>query len=264
MNEMILVKAGVDDTPRAAAVTGDVSAYISQLKEMDEVDRVLNAEELHVSIIDTCSDLAKKWFRLSTLLIPIHELELWQHLYFVDANGIKQYFTSFKEYVNVVVGKPITTVNNSLYAYKALLDTGRDPKELSDISQSRVQSLTKVLKAYDGKPPEEVWQPLVDKARTAKTRDETRSFNEDVATLCAKRGMEVKEWLRVEGDLTQIELIKTCISIQKDSSFYGGNPPTDCTALEHICVQWLQDNHGDMIPEDIEELEAEEATNEAV
>ena len=258
MTDLVLVKAGIDATVvPAAGVTRDVNAFIKQIKEMDEVDRVLNAEHLHASVIDTCHDLAEKWFKLSNLLIPIHELNLWEHLYYVDSSGEKKYFTSFKEYVTIVVQKPITTVNNSLYAYKALLATGHDPKELADISQSRVQSLTRVLKAYDGKPPEEEWEPLVEQARSAKTRDETREFNANVQRLCASRGVEIKDWLRIEGDLTQIDLIKVCIALRKEDKFYNGVPPTDCTALEHICVQWMQDYYPDMINyEDEAEAEA--------
>lgn len=221
----------------------NVNLVIAAIKEMSEVDRVRNAEEMHADIIDTCADLSKKWYKLSNLLIPIHKLDLWKHLYYVDNEGKKEYFTSFKEYIGIVVQKPITTVNNSLYAYKALLDAGRDPKELSDISQSRVQSLAKVLKAYDGNPPEDIWNPILDGARNAKTRQETRDFNDLVAKACADRGVEVKEWIRLEGDATAIELIKECIAIQKESAFYEGKPPSDCTALEHICVTWMQDGN---------------------
>ena len=221
----------------------NVNLVITAIKEMSEVDRVRNAEEMHADIIDTCADLSKKWYKLSNLLIPIHELNLWKHLYYVNGDGTKEYFTSFKEYVTVVVQKPITTVGNSLYVHKALLDAGRDPKDLADISQSRVKSLASVLKAFDGAPPEDVWNELVDKARSAKTRQETREFNDLVSDACAQRGVETKEWLRLEGDVTSIEFIRTCIEIQKESLFYEGKPPSDCTALEHICATWMNDGN---------------------
>ena len=253
-----VISADTTSIALTAPDVSDVSLFIQQLKGMNEVDRVQNAEALHVSVIDTCVDLAERWYKLSNLLIPIHELNLWKHLYYVNGDGTKEYFTSFKEYVTVVVQKPITTVGNSLYVHKALLDAGRDPKDLADISQSRVKSLASVLKAFDGAPPEDVWNELVDKARSAKTRQETREFNDLVSDACAQRGVETKEWLRLEGDATSIDFIKTCIDIQKESKFYEGKPPSDCTALEHICVQWMQNTDPRMITESAEATHEDE------
>lgn len=196
------------------------------------------ANLLHREVVETSHLMAKAWYKLASLVEPIDRYNLWRDIRH-DIDGVQVSFDSFKDYVDVVLLQPITSVRNTIYAYRALVDAGRDPEELADVRLTRVQDLTKVLKAYDGAPPEEVWEPLVDAARTATTREESKAFKAAVTEVCQSRGVEVDDFLRIRCQSSQLEMIRHTIELQKAQKKSVSSSMTDASALEFICAEWF-------------------------
>jgi hypothetical protein len=183
--------------------------------------------------------LARAWYEIAELLWPVFALELWRELSYTGSDGVDVPFSCFNEYAEIVVKQPVTSLRNSIYTYHQVKQLGHDPASLKDIRLSRVQDLAKVLKAYDGQPPADIWEPLVDQARVAKSRDEVAEYRDALKHHLAAVGVSSDDFLRLKGEATQVEMIRNCIALaQDDLTDLGFESVPDIKALEYICANW--------------------------
>lgn len=197
------------------------------------------AEKLHEEIVEVSDRLARAWYEIAELLWPVFALELWRELSYRDADGTEIPFSCFNDYAEIVVRQPVTSLRNSIYTYHQVKQLGHDPATLKDIRLSRVQDLAKVLKAYDGRPPADVWEPLVEQARSARSRDEVSEYRQQLAQHLAVVGVATDDFLRLKGESTQVEMIRNCISLaQDDLADLGFEGVPEIKALEYICANW--------------------------
>jgi hypothetical protein len=212
--------------------------------ELTPDERTELAHQLHREIVDVSDALARAWFEIAELLWPIFSLELWRELTY-DADGVETRFASFNEYAEIVVRQPVTTLRNSIYTYHQVRELGFDPAALRDIRQSRVQDLARVLKAFEGAPPADVWEPLVDAARTATSRPEVADYRRLISDALEMRGVESEEFLRLKGEATQVQMVRDCIALaQEDLAALGFPGVPDLKALEYICANWAASRPG--------------------
>jgi hypothetical protein len=197
------------------------------------------ATKLHAEIVEVSERLARAWYEIAELLWPVFALELWRELSYAGSDGDEVPFSCFNEYAEQVVRQPVTTLRNSIYTYHQVKQLGHDPATLKDIRLSRVQDLAKVLKAYDGRPPAEIWEPLVEQARVARSRDEVAEYRQALTHHLAVVGVAADDFLRLKGESTQVSMIRDCISLaQDDLGDLGFENVSDIKALEFICANW--------------------------
>lgn len=219
------------------------NSLVKRKKKISSEEKRQLAHELHDQVVEITETLGNAWYRMAEVLWPIDQQNLWKELSFDLPDNTTITFSSFREYVDVVVKEPITSVRNMIYTYSTLKSHDKDPKELQDIRMDRVKELGKVLKAYNGDPPDDLWDKLVDSARTARTRPEIADFRKLLSTSLNKVGVEAQDMLRIRVMESQRKLITDCIELKREDlvAEMGTDAIADATCLEHICLEWYQD-----------------------
>ena len=207
-------------------------------KELSRTELISLAASLHHEITAVTAEVAEVWYRMSSLLEPFDRLALWKYVDY-EENGELIAYTSFKDYVEREIKQHISTVKNYLNTRRAIVKGGADPEQLKDIPMSRVGELAKVCKSRGGLPPPEIWEPLVEAARSAVTRPEVAEFREKLDVALKAVGHELDTWFRILCTPTQKAFYENCLDVQMGHPEYK-TPPSRAEAFEHILAEWFQ------------------------
>lgn len=139
-------------------------------------ERVARARSLDRQVVALRDDLQERWYKFTTVLFPIYSERL-----FIELG-----YRNWSSYVEETLKVPVTTIGNYLQPYARLLGAGIDPSLVADVPLSRVSDLATLARANDGRLDPD----LLEQAKTAHTREESRAFKERVAGEKERLGIE--------------------------------------------------------------------------
>lgn len=206
--------------------------------ELSRTELITLAADLHQEIAAVTTEVAEVWYRMSSLLEPFERLALWKYVDYEEGDELVAY-SSFKDYVEREIKQNVSTIKNYLNTRRAIVKGGADPEQLKDVPMSRVNELAKICKSRGGLPPAEVWEPLVEAARSAVTRPEVAEFREKLDVALKAVGDELDTWFRILCTPTQKEFFENCLDVQMGHPEYK-TPPSRAEAFEHILAEWFQ------------------------